>query len=229
MGKNKVRGYIILAVLLVVFSVIAFVPPFEMTTTFWIGYVFGVLAIAFQIYIFKASFEDGVDVKSKFYGFPIAKVGVIYLACQLLVSLVEIGVATMLPVWIAVIFNVILTALAVVGCIAAETMRDEIVRQDEILKENVSNMRALQSLSASLVGLCQDENLKKTLQDLADEFKYSDPVSSEDTLDIENNLKSVVGEIQKAIIDGEFEAAGNLVVRAKSELAERNRVCKLGK
>lgn len=229
MGKNKVRGYIILAVLLVVFSVIAFVPPFEMTTTFWIGYVFGVLAIAFQIYIFKASFEDGVDVKSKFYGFPIAKVGVIYLACQLLVSLVEIGVATMLPVWIAVIFNVILTALAVVGCIAAETMRDEIVRQDEILKENVSNMRALQSLSSSLVGLCQDENLKKTLQDLADEFKYSDPVSSEDTLDIENNLKSVVGEIQKAIIDGEFEAAGNLVVRAKSELAERNRVCKLGK
>lgn len=229
MSANGKRGYIVDAIIFVVFSVIAFAAPFAKTGTFWLGYVFGVIAIVAQIYFFAISFSKGEDVKSKFYGFPIAKIGVVYMAVQLVISLIEMIVAFVIPVWVALIVNILPIAFAAVGSIAADMMREEIVRQDVQIKTDVNNMRALQSLTASLPGLCQDAELKKTLQNLADEFKYSDPVSSEDTKDMENELKFMVNEIQRSLVDGDINAANGFCVRVKASLAERNRVCKLGK
>lgn len=229
MGKNELRGYIVDAILFVVFSVIAFAAPFEMNAVFWLAYIFGVIAIFAQIYFFRISFTKGNGAKSKFYGFPIAKIGVVYLIAQLTVSLVEMIVAKGLPTWIAVILNVIIVAVVALGCISADVMRDEINRQDSELKKNVSNMRALQSLSASLVGLCSDESLKNFLQNMAEEFKYSDPVSSEDTLEREKELDVQLKELQKAIVDGDIESAKALCGKIGIGLAERNRIAKLGK
>lgn len=229
MSKNKVRGYITLAILLVVFSVIAFAAPFAKTVVFWLAYVFAVIAIAYQIYVFRISFSDEGDVKSKFYGFPIVRVGVIYLLAQLVISLIEMVLAVLLPVWVVVIMNVFPIAFAVVGCIAADIVRNEIARQDMQLKKDVSNMRALQSMSAALVGQCNDADLKETIQNVADEFKFSDPVSSEQTKDLEQELQSQMNEIQKAIVDGDSASARTLCGKILGSLAERNRICALNK
>lgn len=229
MGKNEIRGYIVDAILLIVFSVIAFAAPFAKTGVFWMAYLFGVIAIAYQIYVFKISLDRGEDVKSKFYGFPIARVGVIYLAVQLVLSLIEMCLAAVIPMWVAIIVNVLPIAFALIGCIAAEVMRDEIVRQDIKIKTDVGNMRALQSQTASFVGMCQDAEAKKLLQDLADDFKYSDPVSSEVTKEMETELKFLVNEIQRALVDDDMKSVEGFCVRVKASLAERNRVCKLGK
>lgn len=229
MGKNEIRGYIVDAILLIVFSVIAFAAPFAKTGVFWMAYLFGVIAIAYQIYVFKISLDRGDDVKSKFYGFPIARVGVIYLAVQLVLSLIEMCLAAVIPMWVAIIVNVLPIAFALIGCIAAEVMRDEIVRQDIKIKTDVGNMRALQSQTASFVGMCQDAEAKKLLQDLADDFKYSDPVSSEVTKEMETELKFLVNEIQRALVDDDMKSVEGFCVRVKASLAERNRICKLGK
>jgi len=229
MSKNGFRGYITLFIIFVVFSVLAFAPPFEMTTAFWLGYLFGVLAIAFQIYVFKISFSRGEDAKSKFYGFPIAKIGVCYLIVQLVISFIEICTAKYIPAWVVVVINIIPIAIAAIGCIAADVMRDEVVRQDVQIKKNVDNMRSLQSMSAALPGMCQDADLKKQLLSLAEDFRFSDPVSSEATSESETELKFLVGEIQRALSEGDIKTAENFCLRAKTSLAERNRICKLSK
>lgn len=228
MQKNKERGYLVLGVCLVLISVIAFVIPFAKTATFWIGYVSALIAIAFQLYIFKTAFLNGEDVKSRFYGFPIARVGVLYLGIQVAFSIVEMSVAHILAYWIAVVINVVFLALAIVGCVAAETMRDEIVKQDVKLKKNVSNMRNLQSMSASLVSQC-DGDMKKIIQMVADEFKYSDPVSSDATMAMENNLYSQMVELQNAVTDKDATAVESMAKRLIGDLRERNRVCAVNK
>ncbi|MBR1820845.1 MAG: hypothetical protein IJ769_04405 [Clostridia bacterium] len=53
MKKNNVRGLLIIAIALAIFSVVAFVIPFARTTVFWVSYGFGVLAILFQLDIFQ--------------------------------------------------------------------------------------------------------------------------------------------------------------------------------
>lgn len=229
MTKNGLRGYITLAIVFAVYSVIAFVVPFSKSAPFWIAYVFGVIAIAYQIYVFKISFTKGEDVKSKFYGFPIAKIGVVYLIVQLALSLIEMCLAAIIPAWIVIIINIIPIAVAAIGCIAADAMRDEIVRQDVQLKKDVSSMRSLQSLSASLVGQCSDESLRMELQKLADEFKYSDPVSSDTTKEMENDLDVQMKELQRALVDGDFESAKIFCGKLLGGLYERNRACALNK
>lgn len=229
MKTRDKRGYIVDAIIFVVFSVIAFAVPFAKTGVFWVSYIFGLTAIASQIYFFKISFSKGESVKSKFYGFPISKIGVIYLAVQLILSLLEMIMAAIIPLWVSVIINILPVTFAAIGSIAADMMRDEIEKQDVQIKKDVNNMRALQSLSATLPSMCQDEEVKKMLTELADDFKYSDPVSSEKTTEMETELKFMVNEIQRALIDIDLDAAKGFCVRAKASLSERNRVCKLEK
>ena len=227
--KNSTRGLIVIAIALVVFSVVAFAIPFAHTTAFWVAYGFGALAILFQLYIFKVSFATDGDAKSRFYGFPIARLGVYYLIAQLIASVIEMALSKVIPTGAAVAVNVLLLALAVVGCITVDAMRDEIIRQDGALKKNVGNMRELQSLSSALVGQCGDEALKPMLQKLADEFRYSDPVSSEKTLELEEDMKVQLGDIQQALVEGDSDGAKKLCGKLMGSLAERNRICSVSK
>lgn len=226
MKKNKTKEYVV-AILLVVFSVIAFVAPFKMNATFWIAYIFGVIAIALQLYVFKIAFTGEGDARSKFYGIPIIKIGAAYLIVQILVSFIEMTIAV--PLWVSVIINIIVIAVAMIGCIAAETVRDEIERQDIQIKVDVNTMRSLQSMATSLVGQCSDLNLKSVIQNVADEFIFSDPVSSEQTASIEEDLIQQMNEIQNAVTDGNVEDATALCKQILVRLNERNRIAKLNK
>lgn len=228
MTRNATKGMITLVILLAVFGVIAFVIPFPKNTVFWIAYLCGVFAILFQLYIFKTSFGKA-DARSRFYGFPIARLGIYYLVIQLVISICEIALAKVLTVWIVVVLNVVILAFALIGCITTETMRDEIERQDEALKKNVSSMRELQSISAAMADQCSDEDLKKDLKKLADEFRYSDPLSSDKTKDLEADLQSQIGNLQQAITDGDMEGAKALCNKLSGSLKERNRICAVNK
>lgn len=228
MMREAKRGIVLLAILLAVFSVIAFVIPFPKNTVFWIAYLGGVFAILFQLYIFKSSFGKA-DARSRFYGFPIARLGIYYLVVQLIVSVAEIALSKFLPTWVVILINVLIMAFALIGCITTETMRDEIVRQDVKLKQNVSGMRELQSISAALVDQCNDEGLKKELKKLADEFRYSDPLSSDKTKELETELQKRFGDLQQAMTDGDVEGAKTLCGKLSDCLRERNRICALNK
>ena len=229
MNKNRIKGYVAVLLFVLVFSVLAFVIPFSRTEVFWVAYAFGLLAFLLQIYVFTISFAKGNEVRSKFYGFPIARIGILYLAVQVILSYVEMALNDVMNTWVAVAVNVIVLAIAMIGCIAADAMREEIVRQDKQLEKNVSNMRELQSMTATLAGLCSDAELKKSLQKMADEFRFSDPVSAEETIGLEKELKQQVDEMQQALLEEDMEAVKKMCNKVSADLAERNRICALNK
>lgn len=228
MSKNKLRLYAVLAILFVVLSVVAFALPLAKTATFWISYVFAVVALAVQIYAYPKAF-DGESVKSKFYGFPIARVTTIYLVAQLVLSLIFMIAGKWVPAWIPVILFVLMLGAAAIGFVAAEGMRDEVERQDVVHKANVGTMRALQSKSIVIAGQCEDAETKKALNAFAEALRFSDPVSSDALADIEENLTGLVEELGNAVMDKDYSAAKSLCAKASSLLADRNRVCKLNK
>ncbi len=228
MTKNTMRGFFTLVILLAVFSVIAFVIPFPKNTVFWIAYACGIFSILFQLYIFKSSFGKE-DARSRFYGFPIARLGIYYLVVQLIVSIIEIALSKFLPTWVVILINVLILAAALVGCITTETMRDEIAAQDTKLKKSVSNMRELQSLTASLVNQADDAELKKLLQKVADEFRYSDPLTSDKTSALEEDMHSQIGDLQQALVDGDVVGTKTLCSKLLDCLRERNRICSINK
>lgn len=229
MKKNEKRSYIILIILAILFSTISFVIPISKGITFFVAYAFGIIAILFQSYIIKICSIKGKDVKSRFYGFPIVQISLIYLVIQLLISLLEMVTTTIFPNWLVIIINTLITAIATIGCIAADAMKDEIQRQDNNLRQNLSNMRELQLLSKSLINMCTDETAKIQVKEIADDFKYSDPVSSEMTKEIENSLKLLMNDLQCEIMNENNESIKKLCEEIEIKLSERNRICILNK
>ena len=87
MNKNKIRFFAALAIVLVVYNVLAFAIPFPKNGCFWAAWVFGLVAILAQAAFLLLAFQHGDGAKSKFYGFPIARVTTIYMVIQLILSL----------------------------------------------------------------------------------------------------------------------------------------------
>ncbi len=227
--KNMKRSVVMLAILLLLYCILAFVIPFVRGGVFWLSFLFTLIALCAQFYVLKTSFDHGESARSKFYGFPIARIGLIYLVIQLVAGFVCMALGLFLPAWVALVVFVIILTAAAIGLITTEGIRDEVERQDEVLKRNISNMRALQSKAAAIAAQCEDEGTRKVLNALADKFRFSDPVSSAATEEAEAGLAALMEELQAAILDGDSEAAAALGKRLDSALAERNRLCKLGK
>lgn len=189
------------------------------------GYLFGVIAIAYQIYVFKCAFSGEEDVKSKFYGFPIIKVGIIYLIAQLIASLLEMVLAAFLPFWVALIVNVILLAFALVGCIAAQVVKKEVIRQDIKVEKDTTRMRNLQKLSASLAEIASDSESVEILSKVAEEFRYSDPVSNENTVPLEENLLNQLEDVRAYMGSANANELKERCDKILLDLAGRNMVC----
>ena len=225
MNKDTIRGLVVLGVLLVLYILIAFLIPFVYTATFWVSFVFTLIAfgvVAASIYI---AFIKNPDAKSRFYGFPIAKIGAIYGLVQLVAGFIFMALATYAPAWTAVLVYAIALGSAVIGLISADAVVSEIHVQDAKLKKDVSLMRSLQSKVNQMAAQSENAEIKA----LADEFRYSDPVSNDAIADAEADLAAAVDELQNAYVDSDSEAVAKLCHRASALLAERNRLCKLNK
>ena len=228
LNKKQIRSILTLVVILAVYNVLAFVLPFKHTGLFWVAYSFGLVSIIVSLMIFALAFGKDGTAKSRFYGFPIARIGVIYSAVQIPLSFLAMALAAIdgIPTWPFVLVFILILAAAVLGTIATDSTRDEIERQDIKLAKDVSAIKALRSLGNSLVSQCGDEEAKKELKKLADTLNYCDPVSNGATVASETELKAVMEEIQRAIVDGDNASVTQLCKEAEAVLAERNRLCK---
>lgn len=229
MKKNTVRWMIVLAVILIVYNVAVFAIPFEKTAVFFLSWIFTLIAIGAQAYVIHAAFGRGESVKSKFYGFPIAKIGAIYLAVQMVLGLLFMALGSHVAVWLPLALFVALLGISVIGFIAVDSMRDDVERQDAEAQKDVARMRALQSKAASMIRHAQDSEARAALEKLSENLRFSDPVSSEALRDIESDLEACMDELQRAVMDGDHAAALALAQEADSILIERNRLCKSGK
>lgn len=143
MKKDTMRGIVGLGVLLVLYILVAFLIPFVHTATFWVSFVFTLIAFAVVAASIYIAFIKNSDAKSRFYGFPIAKIGAIYGLVQLAAGFIFMALSQWAPVWAAILVYAIALGAAVIGLVSAEAVVNEIHVQDDKLKKDVSLMRSL--------------------------------------------------------------------------------------
>ena len=90
-------------------------------------------------------------------------------------------------------------------------------------------MSTLRSIVYPLPAQCNDPIASDALKKLSDEFKYSDPVSSESLGPVEQELEGLVEKLQMAVSSGNSDEIRRLSNETSRVLAERNRLCKLNK
>lgn len=225
MKKDFTRGAICLGVLLTLYLLVAFLIPFVHTAVFWASFVFSLVAFAVTGWALYTAFLKKPDATSRFYGFPIARIGVIYGGGQLALSLVFMALGKWAPAWLAVLVYAAMLGAAVIGLISADAVVETIHTQDQRLKKDVTFMRSLQSKTNQIAAQCDFPEVKAFCENI----RNSDPVSSEPLAAIERDLSAAVDDLQAAIVDEDNGAVLQLVKKADNLLKERNRLCKLNK
>ena len=225
MNQNWKRGAVCLGVLLVLYLLLVFLIPFAKTAVFWFSFAFTLIAFGVVGYALYTAFLKKPDARSRFYGFPFARIGVIYGGVQLVVGLLFMALGKWIPAWLAVLVYAAMLGAAVLGLVRADAVVETIHTQDQKLKKDVTFMRSLQSKANQMSAQC---NLPE-VQQFCENIRYSDPVSSEALAEIERDLSAAVDDLQAAIVDGDSDVISQLARKADTLLSEWNRVCKLNK
>ena len=220
MKKNSTKGYVILGILFALISVIAFAIPTTKTTTFWIAYAFTVVAFTAQIAIWKIALGKEDTLKSKFLGFPIVHIGIVYLILQIIAFAVFMFLP-MLPSWSVVVICSIIVGVSVVCMIATDTGDEEIKRVETKVQKKVFYIRELQADIELVSASEKDDEIKTALIQLAEKIRFSDPMSNEQLTDLENMISVKVAELKTATNKAE------LITELNSLLDERNKKCKI--
>lgn len=220
MKKNSTKGYVLLGILFALVSIIAFAVPTAKTATFWIAYVFNAAAFAAQIGIWKTALGKEGTLKSKFLGFPIVHIGIVYAIIQVIAFAVFLFAPT-LPTWSAIVVCPIIVGLSAVCMISADAGRNEIERVEAKVQNKVFYVREMQADIELLADNESDAAVKTALTHLAEKIRFSDPMSNEQLADLENKISIKAAELKTA------SSKLEIITELNSLLDERNKKCKI--
>lgn len=220
MKKNSTKGYVLLGILFALVSIIAFAVPTAKTATFWIAYVFTAAAFAAQIGIWKTALGKEGTLKSKFLGFPIVHIGIVYAIIQVIAFAVFLFAPT-LPTLSAIVVCPIIAGLSAVCMISADAGRNEIERVEAKVQNKVFYVREMQANIELLADNESDAAVKTALTHLAEKIRFSDPMSNEQLADLENKISIKAAELKTA------SSKLEIITELNSLLDERNKKCKI--
>lgn len=220
MSKNKGMAYAVLGIFFVIFNVIAFAIPTAKTATFWVAYIFTLIAFVMQPFIWKFAFKDTDTLKSKFLGIPLISVGVIYLLVQIVAVAVFMALS-FVPSWIAIVVCILILGLSAVCLIGTETGREEINRIEHKVSKKVFYIKSLQIDVEMLAKAEVDADTKIALTNLAEKIRFSDPMSDELLAELEAKIRNKFEELKLA------EQKATIINELTLLIEERNKKCKL--
>lgn len=227
--KNKktlstliVYGIVALALLLL-FLVI----PFKKPAASWISLIFALISLALSFYVTIYAFGKGNKLVSKVYGFPIARVGFLYAIIQTVIFIIlcVVGAFVPVPAWVALVIAIILLAGAAIGVIITDNIRDHVEAIDEQVKAETKAISYFRINTAGLADQAQDPEVRKALERLEDEIRYSDPVSGDATNEIEQEIQAKIESLRTSLTTDKTTLLPQ-IADLSNLVKERNRVCK---
>lgn len=196
MKKDSVKGYVLIGIIFILITVVSLAIPTSKNAAFWIAYIFTVVALAAQIVLWKRTFGHK-ELKSKFLGFPIVHIGIVYLIAQIAVLFVFVF-AEKLPAWSALVTCTVIAAMAAIFMIAADVGRTEIEKVEQKVQGKVFYIKNLQVDIEILASAEKDAKTKKALEQLAEKIRFSDPISNEQLASLEEKISIAVENMKSS-------------------------------
>lgn len=229
MNKKMIRILLILILFLAAYNVVAFAFKFERNMVYWASYSFSMIAILLQTYIAYLAFNGAETSKSKFYGFPIINLGLWYLLIQMIAGFVFMTMSSEISLGIALAPQVIIFVVAMVGIITSYSIRETITAQDHQLEEETKAMKTLYNETVTLIFKTKGTEFENEVKKIADKIRYSDPISSLKTIELEKEINSLIVKIEKTLLDKDSDDIKTSLSKLSQIIEERNSACKTSK
>lgn len=233
LGQKVVSGafiiYLILAALLNLIIFTVFKPgqleTGNMKLVFWFAYAFLMIAFITQfVSILTGRFEKGVE--AAFFGFSLFSVSVFYFvitAALSVVFMVLVSLGVDVPFALMFVLECILLAFYLVAFIISLMHKNVVVEIDQKIKKNVRAIRAFVSDLECLADATQDAGLKTKLNALAEDFRYSDPMTNDAVAELDLQLSDAVAELEVLVTSADVATVEAKITQIKLTLSKRNR------
>ncbi|MCR5307894.1 MAG: hypothetical protein K6E24_02740 [bacterium] len=233
MSKGLKIYFAIMAIIAIMFTVLAFVIPFEKKSyaTFIVSYVGVLVALAVQCYVGVLVFKKSTSLRSKVYGIPVIRVSIIYLILQMITSVVLMitNAFVLVPVFIPAIILVLLTGFAAIGVLITVGAKSIIESIEKEEKQKTAFMNNFKIEVESLENKTSDSDFNKDIHKFVEKVKYSDPMSANELVDIENEISIKYDTLKDNILNEKLDDAKKDLAEINDLVDKRNRMCKLNK
>lgn len=214
-----------------VFIILALVIPFAKPAASWVMFAFSLLSLVLGLAISLYAFGKSETLVSKYYGFPVFRIGFLYTALQVIFTVVifVIGAFVDLPAWVGIVISVLLLGLAAIGVIAVDNARDYV---EEINVKTASSTKTVTKFNidiADIMDLCKNDVIREPLQKLVTKFRYSDPVSSPATEEKERGIEAALEKLRELISSDDEQQTLAQIESVSNLLNSRNRISESSK
>lgn len=220
-GKNKSLSVVIALIVLVVLNIAAFLLPLPHTITFWVGYCYSILAVLVLLGCTMFLF-DAQNQQRMFLRFPLASIAWWYFCLQIAASVWEISNIAV-SYKMALIINSCLAGLFALALLASKTAGEYIETKDAEIAQKVNYLKNVQLLLSSVK--TNDESLSDKIKALAEDFRFSDPMSHSSLGALEAEIESEISALKANI--GDIEKAEKMIESISDLLKERNQRCRM--
>lgn len=224
--KKSFKLYaVIWAISIVAFNIISFIAPTIKIGSFWIGYALITLMFIVQLACSYLFFKQNTKEKI-FLNIPIITISYIALFVSIIVGTVFM-VVTELPIWIAVIISLLVTAFYLIAIISMKPAIDAIENVDKKVKTQTFFIKSLSIDAQTLAQKASNDNIKSMADKVCEAIRYSDPLSNETLAGCESQITLKFKEFEKSVIDNNAELAEKFSKELIILINNRNQKCKL--
>lgn len=222
--KNKSLFHIMWAIALVFFNVCVFVIAgfTDHTAVFWLTYVFTLIAFAVVEGSTIILGRSGMHMRDWLFGYPIIRYCVIYSVAELVLAIVFFVLEEVVSWQLAFVVQFALVAFysfMVISCIISKKTIDQVHNKVQKDTKTITLMRVDAEM---LVSKCTDPDARKVFAAFSEKVRYSDPVSHEAVVYLENRLKAIIADAKAKLEAGLITEAMDLCNSADLLLEERN-------
>lgn len=230
--KRGVVTGLILLILLAMYNVLYFVIPFDRSHSngaFWVTYGVTSFLIVFMAVVMFIGFHDK-NLKSRIFGVPIVYLGFSTLITQFVIDAVVMAVGNFFEIWtwIPVVVEVLLVGFFLISLVLRTAYKDTI-RKIDAQVEKKAYIKDLRVQLDALVELNKIDAIRPELEKLAETVRYTDPVSSKESVDTEDQITVAFESLSKAVNGGDSEKAAVSIAKMNRLLNERKALLKNSK
>lgn len=233
MLRNKrIKSILLVYVIaMLVYVVLTTVIPFSKPAASWVAFAFTILSFILGATISIWAFDKGNSLASKFYGYPVFRIGFLYTIVQILISILifAVGAFVNLPYWIGLSLSILALGVALIGVIITDNARDY-VNEVDIKSETSTKVLVRFNVDiADILDACSNPEVYESLKKLNEKFKYSDQVSSPATKEKEEEIKQEIENLKNIINNENTENIIDEIKLITNLLSSRNRICEARK
>lgn len=230
--KNNIKYFVSVISILIVFTVIYFVVPYNKinNTTFYLNYSFTLILFIYQIILFYLSLKDKL-IKCKLYNYPLIKITLFSVLFSIIICLLMniLNAFINIPIWILIVLFLINLLFLILGTNITSSAKEIIINNENSIKIKTQNFDDFKTKITLFYKSFNYAPLNEYVKKLYDTVIYSDPVSNLKTKEVDEEINLLFNEIKNKYNDRNYEELKLDIDHLIELLNQRNLLCKLGK